>query len=310
MKTERLLSIIVLLLQRKKMSARELADHFEVSIRTIYRDVDSINLAGIPIVSYQGNEGGYEILSSFKLHNQVLNTNDLHLIGSALKGISSLFEDLKIESMVEIFDSYHAKNSSNEQLPLFVDFSQWGLGLPNKESKLLTLLKKSIEQKREIHFTYMDGNSSETKRYVQPASIIVKAGIPYLYAYCLQREDTRLFRVSRIREVTMTKNQFKPSHKVEIEIKDLEKNWMESSATIALTLIFSPKVKVLVEESFSNNQITYIADGYMKVDCRFPEGDWVVRFLLSFGKEVEIVEPESMRAKIKSEAKKILEMYE
>jgi predicted DNA-binding transcriptional regulator YafY len=308
MKTERLLSIIILLLQQKKLTARELANHFEVSLRTIYRDIDSINLAGIPIVSYQGNEGGYEILSSFKLHNQVLNTNDLHLLGSTLKGISTLFEDLKIKRMVEIFDSYQAKNSSNEQSPLLVDFSKWGL--PNKDSKLLTLLKKAIEQKREIHFTYIDGNSSETIRYVQPASIIVKAGIPYLYAYCLHREDTRLFRVSRIREVTMTKNQFKPSHKVEIETKDLEKNWMELSATIALTLIFSPKVKVLVEESFSNKQITYIADGYMKVDCRFPEGDWVVRFLLSFGIEVEIVEPESMRAKIKSEAKKILEMYE
>jgi predicted DNA-binding transcriptional regulator YafY len=308
MKTERLLSIIVLLLQRKKMSARELADHFEVSIRTIYRDIDSINLAGIPIVSYQGNEGGFEILSSYKLQNQVLNTNDLHLFGSTLKGISSLFEDLKVDKMVEIFDSYQAKNSSNEQSPLLVDFSKWGL--PNKESKLLTLLKKAIEQKRELHFTYIDGNSSETKRYVQPASIIVKAGIPYLYAYCLHREDMRLFRVSRIREVAMTKNQFKPSHKVEIETRDLEKNWMESSATISLTLIFSPKVKVLVEESFSNEQITYIEDGYMKVDCHFPEGSWVVRFLLSFGKEVVIVEPESMRAKIKSEAKKILEMYE
>jgi predicted DNA-binding transcriptional regulator YafY len=308
MKTERLLSIIILLLQRKRVTAKELAEKLEVSIRTVYRDIDSINLAGIPIVSHQGIDGGYEILSSFMLQNQALNVNDRNMLIGTLKGISSLFDDHKMEQIIETIESTQAKKSKSDTLPVVIDFSPWGL--PNKHIKLLTSLKKAIEHKREVHFYYIDSNSSETERLVQPATIIVKAGIPYLYGYCLQRKDTRLFRVSRMRDLTITTNQFEPNPSIVTEGHNLERSWVDSTKLLSLKLIFHPKVKVLVEENFTPNQMTVLDSGYIKVDCQFPEGDWITRFLLSFGHDVEILEPEEMITKIRDEAKKILNLYQ
>lgn len=308
MKTERLLSIIVLLLQRKRITAKELAEQLEVSIRTIYRDIDSINLAGIPIVSHQGMDGGYEILSSFMLQNQALNVNDQNVLISTLRGITSLFDDHKMEQMIETIGSAQAKKGKKDTIPVVIDFSPWGL--PNKNIKLLTSLKKAIEHKREVHFYYIDSNSSETERRVQPATIIVKAGIPYLYGYCLHRRDTRLFRVSRIRDLTLTANRFEPNPSVVTKAYNLEQSWVESTKTLSLKLMFHPKVKVLVEENFTPHQMTVLDSGYIKVDCQFPEGDWITRFLLSFGHHVEIIEPEEMKTKMREEAKKIVNLYE
>jgi predicted DNA-binding transcriptional regulator YafY len=308
MKTERLLSIIILLLQRKRITAKELAEQLEVSIRTIYRDIDSINLAGIPIVSHQGMDGGYEILSSFMLQNQALNVSDQNMLISTLKGITTLFEDQIIEQMVESISSAQAKKSKRETSPIVIDFSPWGL--PNKHTKLLTTLKKAIEHKREVHFFYIDSNSSETERLVQPAAIIVKAGIPYVYGYCLQRKDTRLFRVSRIRDLILTANRFKLNPSIVTDAHKLEKSWVESARILHLKLLFHPKVKVMVEENFTPQQMTVLDSGYIKVDCQFPEGDWITRFLLSFGHHVEIIEPKEMKSKIRDEAKKIINLYE
>jgi predicted DNA-binding transcriptional regulator YafY len=310
MKTERLLSIIILLLQRKKLTAKELAEHLEVSIRTIYRDIDSINLAGIPIVSHQGMDGGYEILSSFMLQNQALNVNDRNMLLSTLKGISALFNDEKMEQMIETIGSSHTKNNFTKKavLPIVIDFSPWGL--PNTHTELLSLIKKAIEQKRELQFFYLDSNSKETERQVQPAMIVVKAGIPYLYGYCLNREDTRIFRVSRIRHLSITNKHFQIDPKVDIDAKNLERSWVENSRTLSFTLLFHPRVQVLVEEAFTPNQMTLLENGYMQVECQFPEGDWVTRFLLSFGRDVQILKPEEMKRKIRGEAQKILELYE
>ncbi|MFD2444031.1 helix-turn-helix transcriptional regulator [Bacillus sp. CGMCC 1.16607] len=308
MKTERLLAIIILLLQRKRITAKELAEQLEVSIRTIYRDIESINLAGIPIVSYQGNDGGYEILSSFMLQNQALNINDRNILISSLKGITSLFDDLKMDHMLDTITSAQTKKSRDALSPVIIDFSPWGL--PNQHTTLLTLLKKAIEQKREVHFYYVDSSGSVTERKVQPATIIVKAGIPYLYGYCLHREASRLFRVSRMKDAILTANQFQLLPELDLQAKSLEACWRESSKMISLILIFQPKLGVLVEETFTPNQITILETGYIRVECQFPEGDWVTRFLLSFGNQVEIIEPEELKGRIREEAKKIIQMYE
>jgi predicted DNA-binding transcriptional regulator YafY len=310
MKTERLLSIIILLLQRKRVTAKELAEQLEVSIRTIYRDIESINAAGIPIISHQGVEGGYEILSSFMLQNQALNQHDRNLLISTIKGITSLFDDTKIVQMAESLGSTRGKNSKEniDPLSIVIDFAPWGL--PNIGIKLLTSLKKAMEQKREVHFFYVDGNGIETKRQVQPASIIVKAGIPYFYGYCLSRKAARVFRVSRMRELVLTGNKFELPVDFNIDAKSLEKSWVESSEMISLSLLFQPKVKVFVEEQFTTDQITRLDSGMIKVDCQFPKGDWVKRFLLSFGTDVTILEPKNMRDTITEEARKISQLYE
>jgi predicted DNA-binding transcriptional regulator YafY len=307
MKTERLLSIIILLLQRKRVTAKELAEQLEVSVRTIYRDIDSINLAGIPVVSHQGMDGGYEILSSFMLQNQALNVNDRKLLLSTLKGITSLFDDSKMEQVMESIGNSERRKSESDTLPIVIDFSPWGL--PNQHTKLLTTIKKAIEHRREIDFLYIDGNGSETQRQIQPSTIIVKAGIPYVYGYCLHREATRLFRVSRMRDVVLTERRFKWQSHIHEEAKNLELSWIESTNQIALSLLFHPRVKVLVEESFTPEQITFLETGSLQVSCLFPEGDWVLRFLLSFGADVEILEPEDMKQKVKEEAEKIFRKY-
>jgi predicted DNA-binding transcriptional regulator YafY len=308
MKTERLLTIIILLLQRKRITSKELAEKLEVSMRTIYRDIESINLAGIPIVSFQGNDGGYEILSTFMLQNQALNMNDRNMLIGSLKGLTSLFDDVKMEHLLETITSAQAKNRTDAPSPVIIDFSPWGL--PNQHTASLTMLKKAIEHRRVVQFFYIDSNGTETQRKVHPATIIVKAGIPYLYGYCLNREALRLFRVSRMKKLTVTTEYFELLPEIDLQAKSLEAEWAETSKRISFLFIFQPKVRVLVEETFLPSQITVLDTGHLRVECQFPEGDWVIRFLLSFGNQVEIIEPVEMKERIIEEAKKILQLYQ
>lgn len=126
MKIDRLLSIVILLLNRPLIQAKELADMFEVSVRTIYRDIDSINSAGIPVVTYQGAGGGIGLMQGYRLDRNVLSQRELADIFSALQSASSIGGEghhLLMEKISSVVPPSQISAFRSKTTQMIVDFS-------------------------------------------------------------------------------------------------------------------------------------------------------------------------------------------
>ncbi|MEL7654391.1 MAG: YafY family protein, partial [Bacillota bacterium] len=194
MKLDRLVSIIVVLLRKEKVQAKELAEMFDVSVRTILRDVDAINLAGIPIVTYQGANGGIGIAEGYRLDRSVFTSDEMASILSTLKGLSGSLPGSKHEVLLEKFrnvispSQIELLNTKSNQL--IIDLSPW---IGNDQLKeRLKVLEKAISERKIAEFAYLDTLGSRTKRTVEPYSLILKGQNWYLYAWCKLRQDFRL----------------------------------------------------------------------------------------------------------------------
>lgn len=210
MRIDRMLSIIILLLNRRRITARELSERFEVSLRTVYRDIDAINLAGIPVISNQGFGGGYEIPDSYKLSRQVISHKDLKSIIAALKGMNITLEDKEIKLILEKVKSLlpgYGSNSDIEANEIIVfDTVDWGNN--TDITRKIQNIYEAIKTKHVLDIAYVNMKGKMTKRQIQPQSIVQKGFAWYLYGYCRKREDTRMFKLKRIKEIQVLNEQF------------------------------------------------------------------------------------------------------
>ena len=309
MRIDRMLSITVMLLNRERVAARELAQRFEVSVRTIYRDIEAINLAGIPIVSYPGNNGGYGIMENYKIDRQVLTLKDMIAIVSSLKGINTALEDQELDSAIEKIRSLVPKNKT-DQLELHleqmvIDILPWGY--PKRHKERLKMIYESIVHNRLLHFVYRNSKGEKRSRTVEPMTLVFKGYTWYLFAYCCMREDYRLFRLSRMNNLK-SQDQFfarrRGSYRDFMEPDERKLNMAH------LVLRFSPRARVRVEDYFDEEQISIRRDGSLIVKVSFPEDEWVYSFILSYGEDVEVVEPLHIRKIVKEKAKKITSLYQ
>lgn len=194
MKIQRLIGLICVLADVDKITVQELADRFEVSKRTIFRDLDTLNLAGIPIISYPGIGGGISIIEGYKIDKKILSTDDTGKIFTALKGLESIDNDISVNSLI-------AKLIPEKEADIFsqseyvIDFSAWFEDSIIHEKAIA--LHKAICNNRCVLLEYVSGNSRE-KRFVEPYKLIFKQSDWYLYAFCRNRNDFRLFKLRRI----------------------------------------------------------------------------------------------------------------
>lgn len=307
MKLYRLLAIIMLLLNRGQMTARELADYFEVSIRTIYRDVETINQAGIPIRSLQGSNGGYEIMEQYKLNQNLLTPAEIKSVIVALEGVTTTLDDQQMNAVMEkmknIVDQEKDLRTSD---PLVLDLRPWGENPTEKER--VGLIRKAIEENTVMEFGYTNAQGIANIRQIEPLSVILRSYSWYCYGYCLLRDDYRLFKVSRMQNLVLTNFSFQPREKSYVEFSQ-ENCWNRSNQYIHMVLHFQPQVRVRVEDHFDQQEIEYQNDGSMIVRVGYPEDEWVYSFVLSFGQNVKVLEPAYLRDIIKERAQKIIELY-
>lgn len=309
MKIDRLISILVVLLRRERVQAKELAEMFDVSVRTILRDVDAINLAGIPIVTFQGANGGISIAKGYRLDKSVLSADDMAAIIAALKGVSGTMPDHRYDVLME-----KLKNPlSTAQLDMLdlktrqmiIDLSPWGENASLKEKTVL--IRQAIENHREIEFDYIDAESRKSKRRVEPYSLILKGKNWYLYAWCLLRQDFRLFKLNRIKHLLLTDQHFQP-REVPQEEYPWEGEWQSSSGMITLDLLFAPEMESIIEEYFDAEMVVQ-ADGKIMLSICLPENNWMYGWLLSFGSMVEVINPPYIRSILADIAREIVEKY-
>ena len=212
MKVDRLVSIIMTLLDKERMGAQELADMFEVSPRTIYRDIEAINMAGIPIRSISGVGGGFEIMPEYKLDKRVFSTADLSAI---LMGLSSLANVVRGDELVNAFEKVKsfipaekAKDIEIRTNQICIDLSPW---TGNRTIQpYLKIIKTALQDHKLLYFEYTAHHGNKTVRTVEPYQLVLKGSHWYFQGYCYIRNDYRLFRLSRMSELQMKQETFIP----------------------------------------------------------------------------------------------------
>ncbi|PIH03476.1 helix-turn-helix transcriptional regulator [Clostridium combesii] len=310
MKINRLLAIVVMLLNREKISASELAEKFEVSVRTIYRDIEAINLAGIPIVSQVGNNGGFYIIDNYKINHQLLTLEDMISIIEALKNMNRFLEDKSIEVAIEKVKNIVPKEKKEvfdlhfDQM--FIDTLPWGFKKCDEESLKYKIIHNAVESKKCIAFDYRNSKSEYNWRKVEPLTLVFKGFYWYLFSFCKLKDDYRFFKLSRIENLTVLDEKISEdriSYKEYININKTQE------VPTRVVLKFSEKVRYRVDDCFDKNDIKIQEDDSVIVDTYFLEDEWVYSMILSYGEYVEVLEPNHIREIIKDKCKKINDIY-
>ena len=307
MRIDRMLGIIVFLLNRDKISAKYLAERFEVSVRTIYRDIESINMAGIPIVSYPGNNGGYGIMENYRLDRQVLSLDDMSSIITALKGVGNSTGDSDMDNIAEKILSLVPQDKvsglKKRAEEVVIDITPWGFKQKLKEQS--KIIQQAISDNTLIKFSYSNMRGDVLERIVEPMTMIFKSYAWYLFGYCRLRNDFRLFRLSRIDSLQSVNEKFM---RKDITYKDFFAEENQLAAT-NLILKFTPAAKIRVEEYFDEASVKYLSDGGIVASAAFPEDEWMYSFILGFGETVEVIQPAHVREIIRKKSEKIYSIY-
>ena len=299
MQVNRLFEIIYILLDKKVVTAKELAERFEVSQRTIYRDIETLSTAGIPVYMSKGKGGGISILPEFVLNKAVLTEEEKLEILSSIKAVNAVsFNDSDIEKVLKKINNILGENDTDW---MEVDFSNWGNA--EREKEIFNSLKSAILSKRIVSFDYMSGKGENIKREVYPLKLYFKGQSWYMYGYCKIRDDYRFFKLRRIKDLCISKETFNIKFLKNIMKKD---NIYEGKFII-LKMRISSKMAYRVYDEFENFQ--ELQDGSFIVEIKYPKGQWIFNYIYSFGEECEVLEPEEIRKEVKDKIKKMLLNY-
>lgn len=305
MKIDRLIGITMYLLNRNIVSARELADKFEVSLRTIVRDVEALNMAGIPISSSTGASGGYEILDTFNLNKQITNMEDYLYIITALKGMCSAYDNKKLETTLEKLLVSNKYKSDNQRFFLDFGVAKEGENIP----EYIKMLEDTISDEYLIEFDYTSSDNKTTHRVIEPLALSYKWYGWYLFGYCTSKNDYRIFKLNRITNIFMTKTPFTHEHANIAEL--LEAKWNNDSRTyMDIKLLCRAEVKVPVMEYLKGTILEEHENGDFIISLHLPENErmWF-SLLLGFGDKVKVLEPKELKDKLLQKACEIQNLY-
>lgn len=309
MKVDRLVSIIMILLDKERIGAQELADMFEVSPRTIYRDIDTINMAGIPIRSMSGVGGGFEIMQKYKIDRKVFSTADLSAILMGLSSLSNMIRgDELVNALAKIKSFIPAERAKDIELKanqICIDLSMW---MCNRNIQpYLEIIKTALQESKLLSFEYVAHHGNKTTRTVEPYQLVLKSSHWYLQGYCHKRNDFRLFKLSRMSNLKMQEATFTP--------RDYQKPQLDFSNTVAT---IQTKIKIRIHKSVMDRVLDYCAyenfspddDEHYIISFPFIENEYYYNILFSFGDKCECLEPLYIRAEMKRRIHNIATIYE
>ncbi|MBL1230190.1 YafY family transcriptional regulator [Enterococcus sp. BWB1-3] len=308
MKVERLVSIIMILLDKERVGAQELAEKFEVSPRTIYRDIDSINLAGIPVRSVSGVGGGFEIMQNYKVDRKVFSPTDLSTILMGLSSLSDMVHgDELVNALAKVRSFIPADRAKDIELKtnqLLIDLSPW---MSNRNIQpYLERIKTALQENRQLSFDYTDRHGNKTARTVEPCQLVLKSNHWYMYGYCCERNDFRLFKLSRLSNLQIQEVVFSP--------RDYQKPQLDVSDVLAemgthITLRFHQSAIERVLDYCTVEDLLDDGDEHYIVRFPFIENDYYYNILFSFGDKCECLEPAHVRIEIKRRIQDIAAIY-
>lgn len=299
LKLERLLTIIFKLLHRSTISASQLAEELNVSQRTIYRDIETISVAGIPITSYHGTNGGFGIMENYKWDKTFLDASSMLGVLSLMQSLSDQLNDQDFKKVVDRLSILTTEEQKNH---LHVDLTHLSV-----DPFFLIDLQKSIKESKRVCFQYISAQNEQTTREVDPLSLQYKFRTWYLYAYCHLRNDYREFKVSHMLHLQRLLIPFKDIHLLPKETPVVE------PPRERVILRVQPQSIHLVLNHFQHHSMIQEADGSFTMILMLPvplNATWLINILLGFQSGVIVVEPLYLQDILKTEAKKIIDLYE
>lgn len=309
MKIDRLVSIIMILLGKERIGAQELADLFEVSPRTIYRDIDAINMAGIPIHSTPGVGGGFEIMQNYKIDKKIFSAADLSAILMGLSGLSNMIRGEELINALAKVKSFipadRAKAIELKVNQICIDLSPW-TGSRNIQL-YLEIVKAALQESRLLSFEYIAHHGNISSRTVEPYQLVLKSSHWYLHGYCHKRNDFRMFRLSRMSNLQIQEKTFIP--------QEYQKPALDFAEVLET---MQTKIKIRVHKSIMDRVLDFCTYEHFSPDCEeyyivnfpFIENEYYYNILFSFGDKCECLEPLHIRAEMKRRIQKIAALYE
>jgi len=309
MKIDRLVSIIMILLEKERIGAQELADMFEVSPRTIYRDIDTINMAGIPVCSAPGVGGGFEIMQKYKIDKKVFSTADLSSILMGLSNLSTMIRgDELVNALAKVKSFIPADRAKDIELKanqIYIDLSPW-MGYRNIQP-YLEIIKTALQESKLLSFEYADRYGNKTARTAEPYQLVLKGNHWYWQGYCHKRNDFRLFKLSRTSNLQIQDEAFTP--------RGYQKPQLDFADILATMQI---KIKIRIHKSVMDRVLDHCSyehfspdgDEYYIVSFPFIENEYHYNILFSFGDKCECLEPLHIRTEMKRRIHDIATLYE
>ena len=297
MQINRMFEMIYLLLEKQSVTAKELAERFEVSTRTIYRDMEALSAAGVPVYAAKGRGGGIRILPGFVLDKSVLSRQEQQGILSALQGLRAVGDSDAARALDKVSSLFQKSGAPW----VAVDLSGW-----SGRKDLFEQLKAALLQKQLVRFAYYSADGSHTNRLAEPLQLVFKGSGWYLKAFCRMRQGHRLFRLTRIRELEILEEDF--DRILEEEDRD-EPEELSSGRPVTLKLKIDASCSYRVLDEFAPEQVVKNGDGSFTVTVTYPFDRWAIGFLLSFGPGVEVLEPAFARDVVRQKAREILKIY-
>ncbi|AZS18078.1 YafY family transcriptional regulator [Paenibacillus lutimineralis] len=304
MRVDRLLSMLLIISNKGLVTGKELAEHFEVSLRTIYRDIEKLGEAGIPVASMGGKGGGYYIMENYNVDNLFLKKDEASTFMAIMNNLNFLFgKNAQFNDMVlKIENTYNREKNTDK---LSINMSHFSM--ENELKEYLFLMNQAIEENKLMVFDYCNRQMEYSERIVEPFQIAFSSGQWYLVGFCRYRDDYRRFKLVRIRNLRMGED----FEKRDISKEEIEEIFEESyrRSSIQVTLKFSNRMGKQLTEYFQEENIQQTEDNQYIVVDHFPYEEGLLKYILSFGKECEIIEPRYLRDELREYVKELLHLY-
>ncbi len=301
MKIDRLIGILSILLQKEMTTAPELAEHFEVSRRTINRDIETLCQAGIPIQTAQGVGGGISIMDGYRMDRTLLTSRDMQMILAGLRSLDSVSGSGYYGQLMEKIQAGSSEFISGRD-SILIDFSSW---YRDTLAPKIALIQDAIELGKRMEFSYYSPKG-DTKREIEPYYLIFKWASWYVYGYCLLRKDFRLFKLNRMDGIVLG-NDFEKRSEIPAPSISNEEIFPAKGRVKA---IFDPSMKWQLVEEYGVNSFKEQPDGTLLFEHEYPDDEGLIAWILSCRDKVTVLEPESVREKLYEITSDIARKYE
>lgn len=300
MKTDRLIGILSILLQEEKTTAPELAEKFEVSRRTINRDIEDLCKAGIPIKTAQGSGGGISIMDGYRVDRTILTSRDMQMILAGLRSLDSVSGSRYYRQLMEKLQNGSSAFISGRD-SMLIDLSSW---YKSSLAPKIEVIQNAIENRNLLEFRYY-APSGESNRTIEPYYLVFRWSSWYVWGWCAAREDFRLFKLNRMDGVSETDRGF--DHR-NVPMPDLSDEKIFPGG-IRVKALFTPDMKWRLVEEFGPHCFTEADDGRLFFTADYTDMNNLVSWLLTFGSKAEVLEPAEVRDRIRHIAEEMEKTY-
>ena len=301
MKIDRLIGILSVLLQSKQTTAPELAELFEVSRRTINRDIETLSKAGVPIMTLQGSGGGISIMDGYRVDRTILTSKDMRTILAGLRSLDSVSGSSYYSQLMEKLELGSSQFVAGKDSVL-IDLSSW---YRSALAPKIEVIQQAIEDRHLLSFRYF-APGGESKRLIEPYYLVFRWSNWYLWGWCTERNDFRLFKLNRMTELAKTGDVFICREVTPPDLAD-EKIF---PGEVKVKALFDPEVKWRLVDEFGLDSFTETEDGKILFTSDFSDEDSILTWFMTFGDKAEVIEPEDLRKKLIDRIGRMMKTYQ